>query len=204
LMGDAKWVVGETTDDAPTLQGSLNWIKQYQKSAPANARFAGIHMDVEPWGLDDWARNKKAYVNSLVKIVDTVVAFAKSQNLRVAIDLPFWANTVACKGSTLDKCFLGTLDSVTYMTYRNTAPNLIDVAAPLLKAVANAQSKTTVWLAVETSPDCAEPELISYAVKGKKALMNDLATVEKYAAKKASGFAGITVHSYKEFTTLKL
>jgi hypothetical protein len=202
LMGDAQWVLGKTTENGPTLQHQLDWIEQYQKSAPQNAQFSGIHMDVEPWGLDGWTSNKETYIDSFVGIVDTVVSFAKHQSLHVAADLPFWANTVPCKDATLDTCLLGHLNSVTFMTYRNTATELIDVAAPLLKAVADAHSGSTVWLSVETSSKCAEAELISYAGKGVKTLMGDLVTVGKHAAVEGSGFAGIAVHSYTEFVAL--
>jgi len=202
LMGDKEWIVGGTTDDGPTLQRSLNWIEQYQKSAPANAKFSGIHLDVEPWGLDSWESNKATYVESLLEIVDTVKSCAKPLNLRVAADLPFWSNTVACRNSKLNTCMLGHLDSITFMTYRNKPKELLEVAAPLLQAVAAANSGTTVWLSVETSSKCAEAELISYAGKSVTTLMNDLSTVENAAAKKDSGFVGIAVHSYTEFAAL--
>lgn len=44
LMGNAQWILGGGT---PSLQSNLDWIDQYQGNASANARFAGIHMDIE-------------------------------------------------------------------------------------------------------------------------------------------------------------
>lgn len=44
LMGNAQWILGGGT---PSLQSNLDWIDQYQGNASANARFVGIHMDIE-------------------------------------------------------------------------------------------------------------------------------------------------------------
>jgi hypothetical protein len=202
LMGDSYWILGKARDDGPTLQHSLDWIDGYQKNVSANARFAGIHMDVEPWGLDDWETNKEAYVDSLLSIVDTVKTFATPLNLPVAVDLPFWASTVACQEAALDTCLLPHLDSVTFMTYRNTAPELLDIATPILTAVHSAYPGKPVWLSVETCRDCVEASLISYAGKSMATLMEDLATVEKNATE-YDEFAGIAIHDYANFVAMK-
>jgi hypothetical protein len=202
LMGDAQWINGQTTDDGPTLQHQLNWIAQYQASVSCNAKFSGIHMDVEPWGLDDWASNKEAHIDSLIEIADTVGAFAKPLDLPVAADLPFWAHTVSCQDATLDTCLLPHLDSVTFMTYRNTPGELLAIAMPLLKTVHDADPEKAVWFAVETDSKCAEAELISYAGKSAATLIGDLATVEKNAVKSSNNFAGIAIHSYSDFVAM--
>lgn len=44
LMGNAQWILGGGT---PSLQSNLEWIDQYQGNASANAKFSGIHMDIE-------------------------------------------------------------------------------------------------------------------------------------------------------------
>jgi hypothetical protein len=44
LIGNAQWILGSGT---PSLQSNLEWIDQYQGNASADARFSGIHMDVE-------------------------------------------------------------------------------------------------------------------------------------------------------------
>ena len=57
LMGDAQWVLGRTSPDCDTIQEQLDWVRQYQVTAATGAKFSGIHMDVEPWGLPDWKSN---------------------------------------------------------------------------------------------------------------------------------------------------
>jgi hypothetical protein len=203
LMGDKQWINGRVTDDGPTLQHEIDWLAQYQAKAPANAKFSAIHLDVEPWGLDDWASKKQEHVGSLVEIVDTVKSFAIPLNLPVAADLPFWAHTVPCQDTTLDTCLLPHLDSVTFMTYRNTPVELLAIAMPVLKAVHAADKGRPVWFAVETDSKCAEAELISYSGKSAATLLSDLTTVEKAAMKGSNNFAGIAIHSYSDFVAME-
>ena len=198
LIGDKQWVLDRTTNGGPTLQSELDWIKQFQVNAPVEARFAGIHLDIEPWtlGETEWAANSATYVESLTGLVDTVVSVTEPLNLTVAADLPFWANTVACGDGTLDTCLLGNLDSVTFMTYRNTAAELLRVTTPLLNAAAETASGKPIWLAVEMCAEAADtPNTISYNGTSVERVECDLAMVEKNATA-YSGFAGFAFHSY--------
>ncbi|KAF2448702.1 hypothetical protein P171DRAFT_428740 [Karstenula rhodostoma CBS 690.94] len=202
LMGDKQWIVGGTSEDGPTLEHELNWIKKYQASASSDAKLAGIHLDVEPWALDGFDSNKAEYVSSLVSIVSQVKEVAQPLNLPLGADLPFWANTVECEDSTLDTCLLNNLDYVTFMTYRNTAKSLIGIADPVLKAVKAVDSSIPVWLSVETSSECSDVSLISYAGKTLDNMLGDLKTITTSATKSAGNFAGVAVHSYKDFLAL--
>lgn len=202
LMGDKQWIKGATTEDGPTLEHELDWINKYQASAPSDAKLAGIHLDVEPWALPDFDANKAEYISALQSIVSQVKDVAKPLGLPLGADLPFWGNTVACGDSTLDTCLLNDLDSVTFMTYRNTADSLLGIADPVLKAVKAVDASKPVWLSVETSSECADVGLISYAGKTLGNLVSDLAKIATGAQKKAPSFAGVAVHSYQDFVTM--
>ncbi|KAF2713907.1 hypothetical protein K504DRAFT_462385 [Pleomassaria siparia CBS 279.74] len=202
LTGDAQWIVGGTSGGGPTLKYELNWLKQYQNSAPLGARFAGIHMDIEPWGLSGWSSNEQTYVNSLVSIVNTVSTFAKSNSLTVASDLPFWANQIPCQGVFLDTCLLPLLDAVNFMTYRNTPANLLSVSKPVLNSVNSASSSTAIWLAVETSSGDPNSSLISYAGLSLKTMLHDMTVVDKNVTKGWNKFAGIAIHDYANFIAM--
>ena len=202
LIGDKLWIIGRSTEAGPSFQDQLDWIEQYQASAPAGARFSGIHLDVEPWGLDGWAANKGPYVDSLYSIVSEAKAFGKAHNLPVAADLPFWASQVPCKDSTMDICLLKNLDTVTFMTYRNTPSELLEVAKPAIETLKKVDPKKPVWLAVETSSSAPDVGLISYGGKSVETLLGDLSVVEANATKMYSNFAGIAVHSYEDFVSL--
>ncbi|KAI0167641.1 hypothetical protein BJ166DRAFT_238887 [Pestalotiopsis sp. NC0098] len=191
LLGNSQWILGEGD---PTLDTELTWLEQYQGNATTTTSFAGIHMDVEPWGLDGWTSNEETYTATLQSIVTQITALGQTLGLPVAADLPYWADTVTCAstGQTLDAWMLEQLDTATFMTYRNTATELLDIASSVLEA-GNTAGKP-VWLAVETV-DAADALLISYFGKTLSVLHSDLVTVHAQAATYAS-FAGIAIHDY--------
>jgi hypothetical protein len=131
------------------------------------------------------------------------IALGKSLGLPVAADLPFWANSISCPGTsqTLDVWMLSRLDSATFMTYRNTPSVLLSIATPILKA--GVAAGKPVWLAVETTDaDKANAAQISYYGKGSATLFKDLATVAATAAGYSS-FAGIAIHDYNGLLDMK-
>lgn len=147
LMGNPRWILGGGT---PRLQSNLDWIEQYQGNVSADAKFAGIHMDVELWALDDWQSNLETYIPAWKNMVTRIISFGRSLGMAVAADLPFWTHILSdpSTGETMDVWMLDKLDSVTFMTYRNTVGELLEVAAKPL-AAANSAGKP-VWLSVET------------------------------------------------------
>ncbi|KAH8884382.1 hypothetical protein GQ53DRAFT_846310 [Thozetella sp. PMI_491] len=196
LMGNHEWVIGS---GKPTLQDSLDWIKQFQGSAPANSKFAGIHMDVEPWAFADWDSNQSFYIQGWQNVVQQVSTFGKQLNMPVAADLPFWTYTLTSPttGQTLDLWLLNVLDSATFMTYRNTAAGVVSLTPPILSA-AHATGKR-VWFAVETTQ--VEEGNVSYFGKSAATLASDLKQIASSAAGDTS-FAGIGVHDYNGWRAL--
>ncbi|ETS76222.1 hypothetical protein PFICI_11609 [Pestalotiopsis fici W106-1] len=194
LMGNSEWILGEGD---PTLEHELTWLEQYQGNATTSTSFAGIHFDVEPWGLDGWTSNEETYTATLQSIVLQVTSLGSTLGLPVAADLPYWADTINCTATsgaiqTLDAWMLDQLDTATFMTYRNTATELLDIATSVLEA-GNSAGKP-VWLAVETV-DAADALLISYFGKTLSVLSSDLVTIHTQAATYSS-FAGIAIHDY--------
>ncbi|KAH8655312.1 hypothetical protein BX600DRAFT_439824 [Xylariales sp. PMI_506] len=193
LMGNSEWILGEGD---PTLDSQLEWLEQYQGNASASAQFAGIHVDIEPWALDDWETNEATYVSTLQSLVSQVTSVGATLDLPVAADLPYWAYTISCTSTsgttTLDSWMLNTVDSVTFMTYRNTPSELLDIATEAFEA-GNTAGKD-IWLAVETV-DAADAALISYYGQTLARLAEDLTTVNS-SASVYSIFAGIAIHDY--------
>ncbi|KAF2657739.1 hypothetical protein K491DRAFT_690802 [Lophiostoma macrostomum CBS 122681] len=195
LFGNPNWILGSGT---PTLQAQLNWIEQYQGNTTSeDQRFTGIHMDIEPWVLDDWEANKSSYVSILQTLVQQIRTFASGKGLSLATDLPFWANEIVTSdGSTLDVWMLDTIDSATFMTYRNNVDAFMDIAAAALKLAGTSEKE--VWLAVEMTEQ-SDGDLISYYGKGGSTLTSDLAAISEQVA---GIVAGIAVHDYNGWVEL--
>lgn len=140
------------------------------------------------------------YIPAWENIVTYVSIFARSRGLVAAADLPFWAYAMSdpTTGVTMDLWMLNALDSVTFMTYRNSAVELFDVAEKPL-AAADAAGKQ-VYVSVET-----------VASTDAKVSLKGLATVSslstwlqsiKIECANHTSFAGIAVHDYAGWLAL--
>lgn len=114
--------------------------------------------------------------------------------MTVAADLPFWTHTMSdpTTGQTMDAWMLDRLDSVTFMTYRNTVDQLVDVAATPL-AAGNLAGKP-VWLAVETIAS-TEARVSFKGLATVSTLSSRLRSIAKGCSNHSS-FSGIAVHDY--------
>lgn len=197
LMGNAQWILGGGT---PSLQSNLEWIDQYQGNASANAKFSGIHMDVELWSLGDWQSMLGTFIPAWESIVTSVSSFARSHGIAAAADLPFWADTMSdpLTGEAMDSWMLNALDSVTFMTYRNSVEELFEVAEKPLTA-ADAAGKQ-VYLAVETVAS-AEAKVSFKGLATVTSLSTKLQSIKMECSNHTS-FAGIAVHDYTGWLAL--
>ncbi|KAK7697042.1 hypothetical protein SLS64_013952 [Diaporthe eres] len=191
LMGNAQWILGGGT---PSLQSNLEWIDQYQGNASAGARFSGIHMDIELWSLGDWQSMLGTYIPAWENIVTSVSSFARSHGIPAAADLPFWTYTMSdpTTGEAMDSWMLRALDSVTFMTYRNSVSDLFEVAEKPL-AAADAAGKH-VYVAVETV--ASTEAMVSFkGLATVTSLSTSLQSI-KVECSNHTSFAGIAVHDY--------
>ena len=67
LGGESRWA----TTQRPGMLRFVRGARSYQRNAPASARLAGIHFDIEPYGLPSWDRNPEAVGRALVASLAT-------------------------------------------------------------------------------------------------------------------------------------
>lgn len=140
------------------------------------------------------------YIPAWENIVTSVSSFARSHGISAAADLPFWSYTMfdPTTGQAMDSWMLNALDSITFMTYRNSVSDLFEVAEKPL-AAADAAGKQ-VYVAVETV--ASTEAMVSF--KG-LATVNSLSTKLqsiKIECSNHTSFAGIAVHDYSGWLAL--
>lgn len=148
----------------------------------------------QPWALDDWETNKATYIQTWEGLVQEVVSLGKSLSMPVAADLPFFAYKLnsSIEGQTADLWMLNVLDSATFMTYRTTATEVLELAVPVLAA--GDASNTPVWLAVEAA-DAAEAAGVTFFDESASTL--DAALTEiKSSSDSSASFNGIAVNGW--------
>lgn len=200
LLGDNNWLTPSvpSATDAPTLAQQIRWIDLYQGKASSSQQFSGIHLDIEPWTMKDWSEKQRIHIDSYLAIIEEAKLTANKWNITLTADVPFWCNKIICENTTLDSCLLHTnrLSHLTYMTYRNTAKQILELAKPLLE-----KGVPDVWISVETAVDVMDETLISYGSKNIIDLDSDLSILET-ELEKYSNFAGIAMHDYRHYLIL--
>ncbi len=196
LDGAPRWAL----DSGPT-DAFLNWLTAYQASAETDQRFAGIHIDTEPYLLPEWNSDRAALLTSWKSHIETLLGGAKRLGLTAEADIPFWFDEHAMPGETgtLSAWLIRRFDSVTIMAYRDSADRIADVAKNELAEAAKAGK--TLRIGVETNPSSETPQVTFYE-EGSSYLNVQLAAVRnKLSANPA--FAGFAVHDYEGWKKLR-
>ncbi|MDN7242454.1 amidase [Planococcus sp. N028] len=180
----------------------MAWIKTYQAGSTATQKFAGIHLDVEPYLYSGWNTNQATTVKAYQALLTKAKNSATALNLPLEADMPFWFDEISYK-NTYGKGFLAEwviakTDSVTIMSYRDSAPLIIDLVKNEM-AFGQKYGKTVV-VGVETD-QTNEGNSISFYEEGEAVMNEQLALVNSFYAGHAA-FGGIAIHHVDSWKTM--
>lgn len=194
LGGESRWA----TNQRPGLIRFIRSAAAYQRSAPKVAHLAGIHLDVEPYGLASWDRDRDAVARSLVRSL--TAATRAAGELPLNADIPFWFDEIRPSrgGESLAAQIIARTDATTIMAYRDTGPGVIDVARREVALAGRLGKETTIG--IET--DEVTPEQVTFAQEGRAAAADAIEQVrERFGSD--PGFGGVAVHHYESLRTLR-
>lgn len=186
LGGERRWATSRRA-------GMLDFVRaarRYQRSAPPAARIAGVHVDVEPYSLPAWDRDPERVGRSLVHSLRA--ARRAAGPLPLAADIPLWYEP------ELARDVIAATDATTIMAYRDSAPEVIDVARDEVRLAGELGRTATVG--VETGN--YDPPSITFFEEGRAALARALAVVDTRLGARP-GFGGLAVHQYGSLTGLR-
>ena len=218
LEGDPEW-------SQPSGQGTfwpkLKVILDWNSSQPPERRFSGLHLDVEPYLLDDFATTHKwellrEYVEFMARARERVKACDPS--LLFAADIPFWYDQYPEEDEYLNHCVVefggakkpvsshlqDLCDYIGIMSYRQQAlgeDSITDISKGEL-AYAEKIGKR-IFCGVETSDQ--DPPKITFYGTDPKLFREQVALVEQ-TFKGRPGFGGVLIHhylSYREYLKSK-
>ncbi|WP_041840495.1 hypothetical protein [Actinoplanes friuliensis] len=186
LGGDPDWV----GDHAAALA--------WQRAVVSTGIFSGIHLDVEPYLTDGWTDDLQGTETAFLKLLDRMRG---GSVLPIDADVPFWFGEYKVGKKNLADEVLRRVNSVTVMSYRDTAvgPNsIMAISQDWLTRGKNAGKR--VRLGAETVPlvDCPH---CTFHEEGAGRLQEELAKVDA-ATRKSAAFAGVAVHRYGTWRTL--
>jgi hypothetical protein len=203
LAGDPHWV---QTSEQANVKSFIKWVKDYNGRVSVKERFKGVHLDVEPYLLPAWKKNRSQLVELWMKTVTLYASEIKGSGLTSGADIPFWLDEIQTSNvagaPSLDEWMIDKLDQVAIMAYRNMAGStngIIALAAHENEAAKKLKKK--IIIAVETLPS-EEASYVSFYKKGRAVLTEELKKVEQ-AMQSNPAFLGYAVHDYKGWRDLK-
>ncbi|KAF1979612.1 hypothetical protein BU23DRAFT_548821 [Bimuria novae-zelandiae CBS 107.79] len=213
LMGDPAWIRNPETHQS--LQLRLRWVEDFQRRYAHDARLLiqGLHLDIEPWQLDEWrGPSQPEVIRQWIGCVQVLKSWADAQlpPLPVTADLPFWLHTLLYPDNKqrLDLVMMSILDGAVFMTYRNTPQGLIDIASEALQSGWECRKRREmVYLAVETVPS-EEGSHISYHGMRAGKLHSDIGCLEsghglRRRRDHETWFGGLAVHDYHTWVAME-
>ena len=205
LAGAPAWAAGE---HHPQALGAVQAILSFNGSMTPDARFDGIHFDVEPYLLLGFAvpGYRKPILDQYLKMVAECAEAARNGRIAFTCDIPWWffpltpatqeQFTVTFRGreETVGEHVTDLLDSVTIMDYRNQADGaggIISFGIPALAYAAKVHKKIRVGL--ETSAQKDTPVEFDLAIPAQEfpARLRETHLAER------SSFEGYSVHALK-------
>lgn len=193
-------------------------ILTFNQNAPPNARFFGLHSDIEPHGLKAWKTANPAQRNLLLtQLVDVSkkladLLHAADPPLAFGADLTWWfdkslpdgtpAYPVTFNGITKDatRHLLDFADNIGIMSYRNTTEGRNGITALVKKAITYADTaRGRVFVGVKMAN--IGPASESYFGSTETIMQQSLLPLRQtYAPHR--GYAGIAYFMYEAYQTM--
>jgi hypothetical protein len=142
LCGDPAWAT------MPSIAGM--WAHEVAGSG----RFERIHLDIEPHALPNWSEAHADLSSGIVQAV--VAAKHESAGMPVDVDIPSWYWTIPTldPALTADRAILQVADSITLMSYQDSAAKTLAISQPEMTAAADAGKPAWIGVNVmQPSPD---------------------------------------------------
>lgn len=200
LDGAPAWVAPKGYTSQNLL---MNWLGNYQGGSNEQARFDGIHLDVEPYLYSGWNSNRAATIKSYQALLQRAAVSSAQLNLPLEADMPFWFDEISYKNTygsgLLAEWVIKNTDGVTLMAYRDSAPMIIDIVKNEI-AMAEKYGKNVV-VGVETGVT-DEGSIITFAEEGEAYMNLQLAEVAAHYSHHVA-YEGIAVHHVGSWMTLK-
>jgi hypothetical protein len=174
--------------------GLVDAIVRFNRHAPADARFEGIHLDNEPYLLAGWELPviRQQLLAEYLELNARVHRAVRAEgDLEFGVDIPFWWPSPEV---------LDLVDNAGIMDYRNVAggtDGIIALGRPLLEYGNRTRAK--IFVGVETSPAASlELPKLTFDGRSNAEMEHELALAHAAFAANRS-YAGFAIHHYVSY-----
>lgn len=178
----------------------VDYVTNYNASVSKEQQFDGIHLDVEPYTLQEWSEDKnavmKTWKDNMELFVDEV---EQKSNLETSVSLAMWLDDHETPGQpnlSFSKWVIKQLDHTAIMAFRDSSEGpggIVDVSKEEV-AFANNLGKDII-ISVEMQKMEEAPH-ISFYEEGEEEMVTELDKTEN-ALEENSSYQGEVVHSYE-------
>lgn len=197
LGGDPSWGLSAHRQEVDAF---LRWIEDYQRTAGEQARWDGVHVDIEPYLLEEWEQERKRVIREWRDTAAYVAHWVRTElSLRVSADVPFWIHSIDDEqGDSLGTWMLEQFDRVVLMNYRNFAlgrNGMMESALPMVQE--GTRLGKPVLIGLETGPT-EEGAHTTFYGQGISSLQQQMGITHLFM-RRYSGYQGFSVHDYKNW-----
>ena len=197
---------------------SADGVIAFNRDGPVEARFDGVHLDIEPHGLPQWKKadlaQKCDLLSQFVEVNHQVATrvHAADAILVYGADIVFWldktkpdgqaAYPVTFQGVSKDaaKHLLDVVDHVAIMSYRNTAEGQNGIVPLVAKTIAYADTcKAKVFVGAKMAD--IGPKMESFYGQTESQMMKALQPVDE-TFRPHPAYAGLAFFMYEAFKTM--
>lgn len=201
LGGRPEWAYKEKRDEIAKF---IAWVTTYNSSVGAEASFAGLHFDIEPYLLSGWKTNNKAIVTSWMDNLRWIEKETKGSGINTTLDVPYWLNTIKVPGTdySMSAWLLEKFDRLVIMDYRNYAlgkSGIVENAQAIMREASTLKKQVVV--AVETAKSTEGPHTSFYS-KSNEAMERELQAAHNILTRYMS-YASFAIHDFKSWEEMK-
>ncbi|WP_160035607.1 hypothetical protein [Paenibacillus sp. An7] len=175
----------------------LDWFHNYQADVPSREQFKGIHLDIEPYLLENWETNQEEIICQFQTLLLQLKHFTENRNTSLGIDIPFWFDEITFDNKYgqgyLSQWLIQNTDETVVMAYRNFAEGkngIIDLSSQEVDWAEQENKKITIAVETEKTPE----QHVSFYSENKHTLASEIKLVQEHYKGR---IAGIAIHSFE-------
>jgi hypothetical protein len=181
----------------------MSWLELYQNDSSFQQKFAGVHLDVEPYLYSGWGTKQGTTVKSYQSLLLRAKNSAEQLKLPLEVDMPFWFDEISYQNiygkGLLGEWVVQYADRVTIMAYRDSSALITDFVKKEVEWAAKYAKSLVVG--VETG-QTSEGDTISFFEEGETYMDQQLDQVKAHY-EGAAGFGGTAVHHVGSWMAIK-
>lgn len=215
LFGDPSHALREKHG---VVLASTDGVTAFNQAGPQDARFDGIHLDIEPHGLTRWKKadlaQKRDLLTQFVEVHHLAAQrlHAADAKLILGADIVFWLDKVNADGSAVypvtfngvtqdpAKHLLDAVDHIAIMSYRSKVEGPNGMLSLVARTIASADaSKARVFVGAKMTD--IGPKMETFFGQTEAQMMEALARVDD-TYRPHPGYAGLAFFMYEAFKTM--